>query len=73
MKLPHRRHFLHLTARAVALSAATPRSLWRKSIRLRPVRLLARLSARRRDDVVARLIGPVSPFGAARPAICRRE
>jgi tripartite-type tricarboxylate transporter receptor subunit TctC len=58
MKLPHRRHFLHLTAGAVALSAV-PRLALAQAYPVRPVRLLVGFPPGGVTDVVARLIGPV--------------
>ena len=56
MKLPHRRHFLHLAAGAVALPAMSSFA-WTQTYPSRPVRIIVGLAAGGGTDIVARLIG----------------
>jgi len=56
MKLPHRRHFLHLAAGAAALPAV-PRFAWAQAYPSRPVRIIVGQAAGSGSDTVARLIG----------------
>jgi tripartite-type tricarboxylate transporter receptor subunit TctC len=56
MKLPHRRHFLHLAAGAAALPAVS-RFAWAQAYPSRPVRLIEGFGAGGAADIVARLIG----------------
>ena len=56
MKLPRRRQFLHLAAGAAALPAVS-RIARAQAYPSRPVRIDRRLPARRRHDIIARLIG----------------
>jgi tripartite-type tricarboxylate transporter receptor subunit TctC len=55
MKLPHRRHILHLTAGAAALPAVS-RVAWAQTYPTRPVRLIVGVAASGGTDIVARLI-----------------
>jgi tripartite-type tricarboxylate transporter receptor subunit TctC len=55
MKLPHRRHILHLTAGAAALPAVS-RVAWAQTYPTRPVRLIVGVAAGGGTDIVARLI-----------------
>ena len=55
MKLPHRRHILHLTAGAAALPAVS-RVAWAQTYPTRPVRLIVGVAAGCGTDIVARLI-----------------
>jgi tripartite-type tricarboxylate transporter receptor subunit TctC len=56
MKLPHRRHFLHLAAGAAALPAVS-RKAWSQTYPTRPVRIIVAVAAGGGNDIVARLIG----------------
>jgi tripartite-type tricarboxylate transporter receptor subunit TctC len=56
MKLPHRRHFLHLVAGAAALPALS-RITWAQGYPSRPVRIIVGLTAGSASDIVARLVG----------------
>jgi tripartite-type tricarboxylate transporter receptor subunit TctC len=56
MKLPHRRHFLHLAVGAAALPAM-PRFAKAQSYPSRPVRLIVTTPAGGSPDIIARLIG----------------
>jgi tripartite-type tricarboxylate transporter receptor subunit TctC len=56
MKLPHRRHFLHLAAGAAALPAAS-RFAWAQAYPARPVRIIAATGPGGAPDILARLIG----------------
>src|SRR4029077_2224556 len=56
MKLPHRRQFLHLAARAVALPAVS-HSAWAQTYPTRPVRIVVGFTAGGIYDTYARLIG----------------
>ena len=56
MKLPHRRHFLHLAAGAAALPAVS-RMAWSQTYPTRPVRIIVAVAAGGGNDIVARLIG----------------
>jgi tripartite-type tricarboxylate transporter receptor subunit TctC len=56
MKLPHRRHFLHLAAGAAALPAAAPIAR-AQAYPTRPVRIIVGFPAGGGNDVIARLIG----------------
>jgi tripartite-type tricarboxylate transporter receptor subunit TctC len=56
MKLPHRRHFLHLAAGAVALPAVSPIAM-AQTYPSRPVRLIVTSAAGGSPDIIARLIG----------------
>jgi tripartite-type tricarboxylate transporter receptor subunit TctC len=55
MKLPHRRHILHLTAGAAALPAVS-RVAWAQTYPTRPVRLIVGVAGGGGTDIVARLI-----------------
>jgi tripartite-type tricarboxylate transporter receptor subunit TctC len=55
MKLPHRRHFLHLTVGAVALPAVSCVA-WAQTYPIKPVRLIATFPAGGVVDLMARLI-----------------
>jgi len=56
MKRPHRRHFLHIAAGAVALPAMSSFA-WTQTYPSRPVRIIVGLAAGGGTDIVARLIG----------------
>src|SRR5262249_60859570 len=58
MKLPHRRHFLHLAAGAAALPALS-RIAGAQVYPSRPVRLIVPAPAGGGDDLTARFISPV--------------
>src|SRR5499426_1915656 len=55
MKRPHRRHFLHIAAGAVALPTVS-RIAWAQAYPSRPVRIIVGLAAGGGTDIVARLI-----------------
>jgi tripartite-type tricarboxylate transporter receptor subunit TctC len=56
MKLPHRRHFLHLGAGAAALPAVS-RIAWAQAYPSHPVHIIVSLAPGGGADIVARLIG----------------
>ena len=56
MKLPHRRHFLHLASGAAALSTVS-HVAWAQTYPTRPVRLILGYAPGGAPDIVARLIG----------------
>src|SRR5262245_12555878 len=56
MKLPHRRHFLHLAAGAAALPTV-PRFAWGQAYPMRPVRIIVGAAPSGTYDIMARLIG----------------
>ena len=56
MKLPHRRHVLHLAAGAAALPAGM-RFAWAQAYPTRPVRIIVGVAAAGATDIVARLMG----------------
>jgi tripartite-type tricarboxylate transporter receptor subunit TctC len=56
MKLPHRRHFLHLAAGAAALPALS-RISWAQGYPSRPVRVIVPFAAGGGVDIIARLMG----------------
>jgi tripartite-type tricarboxylate transporter receptor subunit TctC len=56
MKLPHRRHLMHLAAGAAALPAVS-RFAWAQAYPSRPVRIIVGVGAGGAPDIVARLMG----------------
>jgi tripartite-type tricarboxylate transporter receptor subunit TctC len=56
MKLPHRRHVLHLAA-GVAVFPAVSRAAWAQAYPSRPVRIIVPFAAAGAFDIMARLIG----------------
>ena len=56
MKLPRRRHFLHLAAGAAALPAVS-RFAWAQAYPTRPVRIIAATGPGGAPDILARLMG----------------
>ena len=56
MKLPHRRHVLHLAAGAAALPAVS-RISWAQAYPSRPVRVIVGFAAGGATDIVARIMG----------------
>jgi tripartite-type tricarboxylate transporter receptor subunit TctC len=56
MKLPHRRHILHLTAGAAALPIM-PRNAWAQAYPTRPVRIIVGFPAGGSGDILTRLMG----------------
>src|SRR5262249_23741015 len=56
MKLPHRRHVLHLAAGAAALPAL-PRIAWAQAYPTRPVHWIVGFTPAGGNDIVARLMG----------------
>ena len=56
MKLPHRRHFLHLAAGAAALPAVS-RFAWAQAYPTRSVRIIAATGPGGAPDILARLLG----------------
>ena len=56
MKLPHRRHVLHLVAGAAALPAVS-RISWAQAYPSRPVRVIVGFAAGGATDIVARIMG----------------
>jgi tripartite-type tricarboxylate transporter receptor subunit TctC len=57
MKLPHRRHFLHLAAGTIALPAVA-RVTWAQDYPTRPITLVVPFAAGGSFDVIARVITP---------------
>jgi len=68
VKLPHRRHFLHLAAGATALSAM-PRVATAFDYPTRPIRLIVGFPPGGAADLIARLIGQRLPERLGQPVI----